>query len=98
MGVKLGYWEKIGNVKNVGSFESILFRDKNDYGIKKGENPVKVSFNWYIWKIGDTEFTRVGKLEGENRNAEIGMIINPESIVFRIKNGIFDFPFYPDYE
>lgn len=84
-GVKLGYWEKIGNVKNVGSFESILFRDTNDYGIEKGEKPVKVSCNWYIWKIGDTEFTRVGKLERENRNAEIGMVINPESIVYRIK-------------
>lgn len=40
----------------------------------------------------------IGKLEGENRKAEIGMVINPESIIHRIKTGAYDFPFYPNYE
>jgi hypothetical protein len=97
-GIKFGHWEKVGNIKEVGNFNEIIFRDTNDYGVKKGETPIKISKNWYIWKINDLQFTTVGKLEGINRSAEIGMVINPESIVFRIKNGKYDFPFYPDFE
>lgn len=97
-GVKLNYWDKVGNVKEVGEFNHILFRDTNDYGIRKGGEHIKISNNWYVWRIGDNEFERVGELVGDNRNAEIGMVINPESIVYKIVNGIYDFPFYPNYE
>ncbi|WP_337967771.1 hypothetical protein [uncultured Flavobacterium sp.] len=97
-GVKLGHWEKAGNIKDVGTFENILFRDTNDYGVMKGQTPVKISDNWYVWKIGDLESTKVGKLEGLNRNAEIGMVINPESIIYRAKTGEYDFPHYPTFK
>lgn len=97
-GVKLGYWDKAGNITDVGTFDHILFRDTNDYGTIKGEEPIKVSNNWYVWKIGEQKSTYIGKLEGENRKAEIGMVINPESIIHRIKTGAYDFPFYPNYE
>jgi hypothetical protein len=97
-GVKLGYWEKYGSSDEVGKTDHILFRGTNDYGHKIGNEPIKISNNWYIWKINDEKFTRVGKLLGENQKAEIGMVINPESIVYRIKNGEYDFPFYPGYE
>lgn len=39
----------------------------------------------------------VGKLEGQDRYAEIGIVIDTESIVHRIKTGQYDV-FYPDYE
>lgn len=97
-GTKLGYWEKAGNVADVGNFDHILFRDTNDYGTSKGKVPIKISSNWYVWRINDFVSEKVGKLEGENRKAEIGMVINPASIVYRIKNGVYDFPFYPDFE
>jgi hypothetical protein len=97
-GVKLGYWEKVGMVSDIGTLNHILFRDTNDYGRAPGEEPVKISNRWYVWHIGDPDFTRVGKLEGENRKAEIGMVINPESIVHRIRTGEYDFPFYPGFE
>ncbi|CAA9196468.1 hypothetical protein [Flavobacterium collinsii] len=96
-GVKLGFWEKVGNVKEVGSFENILFRGTRDYGVKKGECPVKISSNWYVWRINDAEFTHVGKLEDENRKAEIGVVMDPESIVHRIRTGHYD-GFYPSFE
>lgn len=96
-GVKLGYWEKVGNVADVGTFEHILFRDTNDYGTSKGEEPIKISNNWYIWRINDLVFEKVGKLEGENRKAEIGIVMNPKSIVHRIKTGCYS-GFYPDFE
>jgi len=43
------------------------------------------------------EFIDVGNLEGENRKAEIGIIINPYSIVNLIKTGCYDFT-YPQFE
>ena len=96
-GVKLGYWEKEGNVKDVGTLENVLFRGTNDYGVKKGETPVTISNNWYVWKINDSGFTNVGRLINENREAEIGVVMDPESIVYRMKNGIYD-GYYPDFE
>jgi len=95
-GVKLGYWEKFGNTLNIGNTTNIVFRDTNDCGSKPGEQ-IKVSNKWYIWRINDEKFTRVGKLEGENRKAEIGVVISPDRIVHRIKTGKYDFV-YPDFE
>lgn len=89
-GVKLGFWEKYGKAKEVGELSHILFRDTPDYGMAVGEEPVLMSNRWYVWRIGDDDFTRVGKLEGENRRAEIGLVINPESIVHRMRTGEYD--------
>lgn len=91
-GIKLGYWEKVGNVAEVGETNHILFRSSGDYG-----NPqIKISENWWIWKINE-EQRRVGKLEGENQKAEIGLVINPESIVYRMRTGEHAFKAYPSY-
>jgi len=96
-GVKLGYWEKAGHVKEVGAFDKVLFRGTNDYGCKAGEKPVKISDKWYVWHINDEKFTRVGKLVGENRKAEIGIVMDPESIVHRLRTGEYDGS-YPGFE
>jgi hypothetical protein len=96
-GVKMNLWEKVGSIKEVGALDHILFRDTNDYGSKVGEEPIKVSDKWYVWHINDEDFTRVGKLTGENRKAEIGIIVTPDDVVERIKTGKYSF-FYPDFE
>lgn len=97
LGIQLGCWEKEGNVADIGSID-VVFRDTSDYGRKEGEAPILVSSKWYVWRPNDPDFTRVGMLTGENRNAEIGLIINPHSIVYRMKNGNYDMPFYPKFE
>jgi hypothetical protein len=90
LGLKMSYWECVGKIKNVGNFDNILFRSS-------GDNPqVKVSHNWWVWKINE-EQNHVGKLEGGNRKAEIGSIIPPDSIVHRIQTGEYDFV-YPDFD
>ena len=92
LGIKMGYWEKIANVSNVGEINHILFRDTADYG-----NPqIKISQDWWVWKINE-EQRRVGTLVGENQKAEIGLVINPESIVYRMRTGEYDFKAYPSY-
>ena len=69
LGLKMGYWEYVGNIANVGKTDHVLFRNTNDYGSKPGEQ-IKISNNWHVWKINDNDFTWVGKLKGENRKAE----------------------------
>jgi len=92
LGLKMGYWESIGNISDVGSFENVLFKSSSDDGNPK----IKVSQNWWIWKINE-EQKRVGKLEGENRCAEVGSVIPPDGIVHRMKTGKYDFV-YPEFE
>lgn len=96
-GLKLNLWEKAGNTREIGSTKEILFRDTNDYGNKINGELIKVSQNWHVWHINDKHFTRVGKLTGENRKAEIGIVVTPPDIVDRIKTGKYNF-FYPDFE
>ena len=95
-GVKMNLWEKVGNIDDVGSLNNILFRCTSDYGNYPGKKII--SNNWHIWHINDEDFTDVGKLDGENRKAEIGLVINPESIAYRMRTGEYDFKFYPDFE
>ncbi|MEO1254862.1 MAG: hypothetical protein AAFY41_08260 [Bacteroidota bacterium] len=97
LGIKMNVWEKLGNTSEIGSISHILFRDTNDYGSKVGEERIKVSNNWYVWRINDEDFTRVGKLKGANREAEIGLVVNPFDIAERIKTGKYSF-FYPSFK
>ena len=89
-GIKLGYWKKVGNIVDVGDFKKVLFRSS-------GDNPqTLISENWWVWKINEDQ-KKVGKLIGENRKAEIGSVMPPDSIVHRIQTGNYDFV-YPNYE
>lgn len=85
IGVKMGFWEKVGNVQDVGRTDHILFRDTNDFGTTS----IKVSHDWWVWKINE-EQKRVGKLTGNNQKAEIGLVFNPKSILYRLKNGEYE--------
>jgi hypothetical protein len=95
LGIKMSAWEKVGKAPVVGEI-AVLFRDTNDYGRRSDEEPVKISQSWYVWKINE-EFRGVGKLEGENQNSEIGMVINPLGVIHRMRTGEYNLPYYPDY-
>lgn len=97
IGLKMNLWEKVGNTTEIGVTANILFRDTNDYGSGTGEEPIKVSNNWFVWHINDKDITRVGKLEGENRKAYIGIVINPLGIIELLKGNKYPIT-YPDFE
>lgn len=97
LGVKMGLWKKVGSNKNIGNISSIIFRDSTDYGHKIGEEPIKVSSNWRVWKIGDHDFKKVVKISGENRNSCIGLVFNPLGIIELFKGNKYP-KNYPDYE
>ncbi|MDY3538374.1 hypothetical protein PG275_10230 [Riemerella anatipestifer] len=94
LGLKMKVWEKVGNSDEIGDITKILFRDTKDYG---SEDRVIVSQNWYVWNINDKDFTTVGKLEGENRNAYIGIVINPLGIIELLKGNKYPVN-YPEFE
>lgn len=97
VGVKQNIFIQEGKNIVYPSIDNIIFRDTNDVIRKPGEEPIKISDKWFIWKINDENFKRIGKLEGENRRAEIGIVMPPFAIVERIKTGKFNFV-YPDFE
>jgi len=94
-GIKSKVWTKIGNCKATGT-EDIFFRDTNDFGHKLGEEPIKISENWYIWKVNDEKFTRVGKLEQQYQHADLGMVMPAHMIVDRMQNGGYNI-IYPGF-
>lgn len=95
-GVKLKLWEKAGNISIVGDFTNVIFKDTADYGVKVGEDPISISYDWYVWKINGA-FNGVGKLEGENRHAYVGLVINPYGIVELMKGNTYPVN-YPAFE
>lgn len=96
IGVKQDLYKQEGKSIVYPPLDGILFRDTNDYGKKVGDEPIKISENWYVWKINDKNFTKVGKLVGDDRKAEIGIVMPPFAIVERIKTGNYNFV-YPDF-
>ncbi len=97
LGLKMNFWESIGNSTEIGNINHILFKDTNDYGRKVGEEPIKVSHKWYVWRINDNNFTRVGELKGENRKAYPGIVMNPKGIIELLKGN--EYPLnYPEFE
>ncbi len=96
-GVKRELWRKVGKIQDLGLLEHIIFKDTNDYGTKQGEEPVKISHNWHVWRINDKNFTHVGELIGENRGAFAGLVINPLGIIELLKGNKHP-PHYPGYQ
>ena len=97
VGVKQGLFIQEGKDIVYPDIKNILFRGTLDYGQKINGEPIKISMNWRVWHINDKDFTQVGELQGENRKAEIGIVMPPFAIVERIKTGKFNFV-YPDFE
>lgn len=89
-GLKMGLWEKVGNVPAVGKIDHIMFRQEED------EPGTKISYKWYVWRINE-EMKFVGKLKGDYQKAEIGDVMPPHSIVQRMQTGDYGFVF-PDFE
>ena len=92
-GIRLGFWEKVGHAAEIGTTD-VLFRDTDDCIRKPGEDPVRVSHRWYVWRING-EFQRIGPLTDKYREAEIGVVVSPDSIVHRMRTGKYDFV-YPE--
>jgi len=83
-------WEKWGNSYELGKLNEILFRGTSDSGSRPGEQ-ILVSNKWHTWRINDLNFTSVGKLEGENRKVELGVMVNTYDFKDRMITGNYIF-------
>jgi len=81
-GVKKGLWEKVGNIREVGKIEYIIFKCKFDF------TSVEIQNDWEIWKINE-ESIRVGKLNNKYKQAYLGLIFHPEDIIHKLKTGVY---------
>jgi hypothetical protein len=78
-GVKLGFWDLVGNLPETGDVKSVTFRSSDEIG-------AKTSAKWWLWKVNE-EPRFVGSLEGEDQLAEIGIVASLQTLVRRIKTG-----------
>ncbi|MDC8098671.1 hypothetical protein [Chryseobacterium rhizosphaerae] len=97
IGLKMDMWQKEENSHEIGDIESIIFRDTNDYGYNEGQDPIKISNNWSVWRINAKDFKYIGKLNGIYKNSYMGLVINPIGIVEIAKGNKYP-PNYPDFE
>jgi hypothetical protein len=89
LGIKQQAWIKVGHEASPRDVD-VLFRDTNDFG-----NPaVAVSGDWFVWRVNKPA-ERVGKLGQRYREAEIGVVVPPDSLIHRMRSGRYDFA-YPD--
>jgi len=90
-GRKLGYWSKAG-FRCVTRTFPMIFRCSADYG-----NPsAHVSDRWYVWEPNQP-YRHVGKLSGDLKLAEIGIVFSPDAVANRIRTGFYGIAF-PSYE
>lgn len=89
LGLSLGKWEKVGNASIEGPLD-VMFRDTNDVSTAQGEARIAVSNQWYVWHPNEP-FRRIGLLASEYKHAHIGVVLNPNRIVERMRSGAFDF-------
>lgn len=89
-GLQLGLWERIGTVKLENNIVYPSFRGSDDVG-----DNIARSERWYIWQM-NKEFKYIGELEGENQKIDIGSVMIPLSIVYRMETGKYNFV-YPGF-
>jgi len=92
IGVKIGYWEKVGSTKELGNFENILFRTNNRYVLKENVIP-GISLDWMVWKINDKNIKTMSELDEHSVKAELGLVVTPEDICERMKTGKYNFAY-----
>lgn len=46
-------------------------------------------------RLANGPHSPVGPLGGNDRSAEVGIVVPPDSLVYRMKNGVYDF-YYPE--
>ena len=80
-GIKRELWKKVGNIKEVGEIEHIVFKCKMDYTREDIED------DWRIWRINQ-DIIRVGVLNDElKKSSFLGSVFTPENIINKLKTG-----------
>ncbi|MBO4785804.1 MAG: hypothetical protein J5510_01915 [Prevotella sp.] len=90
VGVKRGLWEKIGNIKEAGDTENIIFKDKLDY------TRIDIQNDWRIWHI-NRDIICVENLNFKDKQTHLGLVFQPEQIVHKTRTGSY-YGVFANYE
>lgn len=91
-GLKLSAWRKLGNTPVHADASTVQFRASSDYGNKA----VSRSLAWWIWRMNEPQ-RFVGRLEGQNQRAFIGIVFTPLDISRWACSGKIEIGGYPSY-
>ena len=91
-GIRLGYWEKFANTKDIGTV-NIYFKDSLDDFYPRHN---VVSKRWEIWVINGPRLF-VGELPKECAKYEIGTVFAPIAVMIQLNTGNYQEPCYPLY-
>jgi hypothetical protein len=80
-GIVEGVWYKVGNCKNIGYPEQVMFRSNSDFG-----NEPEKSYNWYIWYINSPK-VKIGEMTDLYSSVDIGSVYPYKEVLHRIKTG-----------
>jgi len=83
VGVDFGFYKKVGNSKDLGNCDNIVFRTTDDFG---ADPPVNVSSKWYVWRYNGEAFF-LGAMTPEYESAEFGAVLAPTLLIKRILYG-----------
>jgi len=85
VGERMNVWRKVGHASVIPPVNP-CFRMCDDYG----DPSVETSRNWSVWEVNRPR-KWVGALDAQTRGYEIGLIVNPLSVVHRMRSGSYDF-------
>ncbi len=83
LGVELGFWYKIGNMKIEDNFEEPLFKYCGDH------QDVEKSYNWYLVKGDKT--TKIGELPTEYKNLSDTSIKPPKTLIYKLLTSNYNY-------
>lgn len=90
-GVKFGGWEKVGHSNPPKSLE-VKFRSNSDFIKLPNGEPIStidgIPEGWMIWRVNEP-WMRVNSLTPEHEDSEIGLVMAPQDVVRRIREGTF---------
>lgn len=89
LGKKLQLWRKIGKADVAAHAGDLWFRTCNEFPAPGGPR-LEHSRDWSVWRVGERR-RKAGALNARTRQYEIGFVVNPVSIVHRMRTGQYDF-------
>jgi len=82
VGIRFGYWEKVGKSRDVGDINKAIFRIFEEIEFKN----LSKSVRWSVWKINQP-MVFIGGLTEDYQTAEVGMVFPCTEIVHKIRTG-----------
>ncbi|WP_422079427.1 hypothetical protein [Ulvibacterium sp.] len=98
LGCDLRVWEKVGNIPLENDLDRPLFRAVFGENDKYDGNRIvyKKSDKWQVWRAGNSFESRqnIGRITQEMENIDLGLIINPMGIVYRMEHDEYQRKYY----